>query len=87
MSEWVVIDITSFTKTTTADKVKKILKTVRLTLPHGIIFKMPMSSPTMFYYKDSEIYSLLKIGLKMVRFLLFSRLLLRWQGSPASQDY
>jgi hypothetical protein len=29
MSGWMVIDITSFTKTTTADKVKKILKTVR----------------------------------------------------------
>jgi hypothetical protein len=29
MSEWMVIDITAFTKTTNAEKVKKILKTVR----------------------------------------------------------
>ena len=28
MSEWVVLDITAFTKTTTAEKVKKILKQV-----------------------------------------------------------
>ena len=30
MSEWVVLDITAFTKTTTAEKVKKILKQVRI---------------------------------------------------------
>jgi hypothetical protein len=37
MSGWMVIDITSFTKTTTADKVKKILKTVRHAPPHPIL--------------------------------------------------
>ena len=32
MSDWVVLDITAFTKTTTTEKVKKILKSVSNTL-------------------------------------------------------
>ena len=32
MSEWVVLDITAFTKTTTAEKVKTILKAVSVNL-------------------------------------------------------
>jgi hypothetical protein len=38
MSEWVVLDITAFTKTTKTEKVQKILKTVSVSLVYdGII--------------------------------------------------